>query len=348
MKSSVPRIAIIGCGAVTEFRHLPALAALKITPTLLVDINLNRAQKLADEFHVPRASEDYRPYLGEFDAAIVATPHHLHAPACTDLLRRGVHVLVEKPLAVTVAECNAITAAAEEGRAVLSVGLMRRFRPDVQWVKAALDAAVIGQIESFDIREGYVYAWPVASSFMFRKEAAGGGVLLDLGAHTLDLLLWWLGDAASFEYYDDSYGGVEAECELRLKMQSGARGVLEMSRTRDLRNTAIIRGARGEIELDFVEQRNLLTARPKELLAFCHGAAQGNRLPQLKLKELFVEQIRGWLRAIKTKGPPAVSGAEAARSVALMKACYERRQSMVLPWMTPNLRQVAVSQARSK
>ncbi len=339
----IPRIAIIGCGAVTEYRHLPALAAINIKPELLVDINLRRAQTLADAFNTPHISDDYRSRVGDFDAAIVASPHHLHAPVCIDLLRRGIHVLVEKPMALTTGECDAMIAAAEESGAILAVGLMRRFRQDFQWVKAALDAGVLGQIESFDFQEGGMYGWPVASGFFFRKETAGGGVLIDAGAHTLDLLLWWLGDVTTVDYCDDNYGGVEADCKLQVTLASGGRGVVELSRTQQLRNTAILRGGRGEIEVGFFEDKLHLTARPKEILEFKNGNVRGNRLPPPVFKDLFVSQIKDWLRAIKTKQEPLVSGVEARRSVALIETCYQQRQPLELPWVDSNASQPVAS-----
>lgn len=345
MNSSFPRIAIIGCGAVSEHFHLPALAALGIKPALLVDRNLQRVQHLAHAFEASRISDDYDLSVGEFDAAIVALPHHLHAPICTDLLRRGVHVLVEKPMALTMAECNAMIAGAEEGKAVLAVGLVRRFLHIVQWVKAALDAGVLGPVESVVFREGFVYNWPVASDFFFHRETAGGGVLMDTGAHTLDLLLWWLGDVASFEYYDDSYGGVEADCELYLTLATGAQGIVELSRTRNLPNTAVLRGRRGEIKVSL--NSNHVIASPKEILAYSTGAMSGNHLPQQSFQNLFVLQIKDWLRAIKTGKMPLVAGVEGARSIALIEACYKQRRPLELPWVRPEGVQPDSSQVRT-
>ena len=334
MNNSVPRIAIIGCGAVTEHRYLPVLAEMGIKPTLLVDINLQRARKLADAFNASRISDDYRSQ-GEFDAAIVASPHYLHAPVGIDLLRRGIHVLVEKPMALAATECDEMIAAAEESKAVLAVGLMRRFIRNAQWVNAALDADLLGPIESFDFREGVIYDWPVASAFFFHKETAGGGVLIDTGAHTLDLLLWWMGDVASFEYYDDSYGGVEAECELLLTLASGATGVVELSRTRELRNTAILRGRRGEIEIG-LGGKKYVAANPKEILAYTNGTVRSDPQLQQLYSELFPLQIKDWLRAIETRATPFVPGTVAARSVALIEACYKQRRLLELPWVRPN------------
>jgi len=326
-------VAVIGCGAVTKRFHLPALAALSAKPALLVDKNIKRAQDLALAYRVLHTSDDYHSCIGEVDAAIVALPHHLHAPVCIALLRRGIHVLVEKPMALTTAECNAMIAAAEERTTVLAVDHMRRFLHAVQWVKATLDAGVLGPIESFDFRDGLVYSWPVASDFFFRRETAGGGVLMDTGAHTLDLLLWWLGDVASFEYYDDNYGGVEADCKLNLTLVSGARGTVELSRTRDLRNTAILRGQYGEIEISL--HSNRVTADPGGILEYKAGALAGKRLPKQTIRKLFELQITDWLQAIERGQQPMVSGTEAVRSIALIEACYAQRELLELPWVRP-------------
>ena len=327
------QIAIIGCGTVTELRHLPALSALNIVPTLLVDTNLQQARDLAERFGVSHISAEYNSGVNEFDAAIIALPHYLHASVGVDLLRRGVHVLVEKPMALTVAESNAMISAAEEGKAILAAGLMRRFIHAVAWVKAALAAGVLGAIESFDFKEGTLYTWPMSSGFFLRRETSGGGVLIDTGAHILDLLLWWLGEIVSFKYFDDSYGGVEANCELHLTLASGARGVVELSRVRRLPSTAILRGQRGEIEVSL--NKNQVDGRPKEILAYRNGPVSGYSLPQQSFDELFVLQIRDWLRAIEERKSPLVPGAEAVRSIALIEECYKQREPLEFPWIRP-------------
>jgi predicted dehydrogenase len=335
-RADFPRIGIIGCGAVTEFRHLPALAALGMRPAVLVDTNVARARELAKSSGALHAGDRYEPWAGEIDAAIVALPHHLHAPVAIDLLRKGIHVLVEKPLAMDGAQCEAVIAAAAESGKVLAVGLMRRFLYGARWLKGALDAKVFGPITSFDVREGFVYGWPVASSFFFRRETSGGGVLADLGAHTLDLLLWWLGEPEAFEYYDDSYGGVEADCKLELETQGGAEGIVELSRTRRLRNSAIFRGPAGEVEISLDEKRlNVLSAKPAKLLSHEADGLRGDRLPPQLFRELFQAQIRDWVEAIRSGGSPRVPGAEGKRAILLTQACYAKRRLWELPWVHP-------------
>ena len=162
-------------------------------------------------------------------------------------------------MALSVAECDHMLEAAEAGSALLAVGLMRRYSHAGQFAKWVIDSGLLGQITSFSFQDGFVYAWPTASDAFLRKELAGGGVLIDLGAHTLDQLLWWLGEVESFDYADDSYGGVEADCILELVLKSGAKGRVELSRTRDLSMRAFIKGDKAE--LDFSLVRNSISIR---------------------------------------------------------------------------------------
>ena len=326
-----PRVMIVGCGAVAERGFLPALARMGVVPAVAVDANLARAEDVATRFGVGVATADYRTGLGRVDAAIIALPHALHAAVCTDLLDHGVHTLVEKPMALSSAECEAMVAASRASGAVLAVGLMRRFRFASRWVKAALASGALGRVESIDVREGFQYGWPVASDFFFRRDSAGGGVLIDTGSHTLDQLLWWLGEVAVVSYRDDSHGGVEADCELEVELAGGGHGLVELSRTRRLRNTAILRCSRGEIEVPL--HGNALTARPRRLLAATHDGRSGVGLPAQDVADLFTAELGDWLGAIARRSSPEVDGAEGARAVALIEGCYSRRRPLVHRWV---------------
>jgi Predicted dehydrogenases and related proteins len=104
---------------------------------------------LASQYNIPHVSDNYIDIIGKVDAAIVALPHSLHAPVSIALLRQGIHVLVEKPMALNQEECNAMISAAKEGKSILAVGLIRRFLHSAQWVKAILNIGLLGKIEMF-------------------------------------------------------------------------------------------------------------------------------------------------------------------------------------------------------
>jgi len=322
------RIGIIGCGAVTQKLHLPSAMKVKgCSVTILVDSDRLRAEQLAAKYNIPATSTDFRELPQYADAAIVAVPHRLHALIGEYLLSAGCHVLMEKPLAMTDAECQLLVALANQKGVVLTVGLMRRYFRAYQIARKLVEANTLGEIKSFDIREGNTYNWPVASDFMFSAEA-GGGVLADTGAHTLDFLLWCLGDVASVEYYDDNLGGVEAECKLHLQMKSGARGVVELSRLRNLRNTAIISGEKGEIEVHL--RRDEIFFRPGSEQSYM-SVEELPRLTQTmarKWADCFPAQIESWLNAISGKSPNFITGEEARKSVALIEKCYQQRKRM--------------------
>ena len=331
--SSKLRVAVVGCGAVANIHHLPALAASeRAEATVLVDADAGRARELAERFGVSETAADYRDLPGRVDAAVVALPNSLHAPVSVELLRRGVHVLVEKPMAVNVRECDEMIAAAEAGRTVLAVGLDFRFFDSSLLVRNLLRDGLLGDIRRFEMHQGVVTRWPFATDFLLRKETAGGGVLADFGVHVLDLLLWWLGDWEKVEYWDDAMGGIESDCELRLTMRSGVEGFAEVSRTRNLANTCLFEGSRASLEVgvwDSDPEIRLLIADREVSLA---GRARREGGSGLDFTEVFVRQIDDFAAAIRRKREPFVSGREGRRSLELIEACYARRKRLELPW----------------
>ena len=334
--SDKPKIAVVGCGAVAELRHLPALARREDRELFaLVDKDEARVRRLAAEYGVEHALTDHRDLVDlDLDAAINAGPTNLHAPLTIDLLRGGVHVLLEKPIACSMDECDAMISVAQEMERMVAVAFFRRFAHQLRLAKKAIDAGHLGEITSFDVRDGYVFNWPVRTDFPFRKETAGGGVLIDLGVHAIDLMTWWFGDAESFEYWDNDRGGVESDCLLHVTMASGAKGVIEFSRTRLLRNTAIIVGDKGTLEVDLNANRVALSLSENGL-GVIGSAFSGTPASELEQEpvDLFVGLHDNWLEAIRTGRQPEASATEARRSLALVLDCYARRQPLEFPWM---------------
>ena len=332
-------MAFIGAGAVTEVFHLPSSRLSdRVEVTMLVDRARDRAQQMAARYRDLAVEEDYLKVVGQVDAALIALPNYLHARAAVELLQRGIHVLVEKPMAVTARECADMIGAAGESGATLAVGLVRRFYDSSRYVKQLIEDGILGPITSFDVREGGVYRWAAASAAPFRKEHSGGGVLIDTGSHVLDLLLWWLGDYEEVEYRDDAQGGVEADCELRLRMRCGATGVVELSRTRNLRNTFIIQGQRATLEFDCeydpvlrltVGGRGYVLAG--RVVAGKAGGGPGhNGWP---IFSAFRDQLDDFALAVAGARPAAVPGAEGLKSVRLIEDCYAARRPLRHPWL---------------
>lgn len=341
MKVSEPvvRLGIIGCGAATEQRHLPAARATReVRVVALADKDLARARVLGKRFGVDRCTDDYREFSKDVDGVIIALPNHLHAPVAGELLEMRIPVLVEKPLTRTVEEARKLIALARASRVPLQVGHMYRFSKAARLVKRAIDEGWLGALQSFSLENGAIYNWPIASGFPWKKEQAGGGVLIDLGPHTLDLLLWWLGEVVDVEYWDDSLGGVEADCRLALALKGpgGAiRGEVVLSRLRNLRTTARIVGERFTLECGLVSWLGVRiwpsTWDGKDL-AFVSdfGPSLGD-----SFSRMYADQLRAFALAITEGSEPIVSGESVLGTMTLIERCYHAPKRLQLPWLGP-------------
>jgi predicted dehydrogenase len=328
------RVAVIGCGAMAETVHLPALAALpNVRVTHVVDTDVARARAVAQRFGVPSASADYRSVIDRVDAAIIVVPPHAHAPIALDFLRAGVHVLVEKPMALDTGECDAMIEAAAAANRLLAVGLLRRFNDSLRFAKDVLDAGALGTLASVDIREGSIYRWNIASAAMLRPPF--GGVLADIGSHVLDLMAWWFGDCRILEYRDDAAGGVEANCEILMRLPIGIDAKVELSRTRNLPCTAVFRGSQGTLEVGTKTDSSVRLALGGQQVTLAGRPTAAGSQPPRALVDLCTRELRDVVSAIANGHPPGVTGHDGRKSVALVEACYAVRRPLEYAWEAP-------------
>lgn len=336
MTTGAVRLGLIGCGAATQICHLPASARTRdVTVVALVDKNVDRARSLARRYRVPRYAADYREIGAEVDGVIVALPNVLHVPVAAEFLTQGVPVLVEKPLASSVEEADTLIRLARAKRLPLQVGHRFRFSKAVQLTKRVIEEGWLGTLEGFSLEFGEIYSWPVASGFFSSKGQAEGGVLIDTGSHMLDLLLGWLGPVVDVEYSDDSLGGVESECQLRLMLRTPSgdvQGDVTLSRLRSLRCSVLFRGDRFSLECDLsgryevrIRPRGWSESDPTFVSSFAP-------LPPDSFGRMFVEQLRAFARAIRTGTEAAVSGESVLPTVALIERCYRERKRLSYAW----------------
>lgn len=142
------RIGIVGCGEVTQIMHLPSLAQLveKYTVTALCDVSKQVLQTVSDQWRVPKQYLDYRELLAQndVDAVLIANPDVYHAEVTVAAIEAGKHVLIEKPMCITLREADEIIAAQERVRVIVQVGYMRRYAP--AFIKACSLIPKLGEI----------------------------------------------------------------------------------------------------------------------------------------------------------------------------------------------------------
>ncbi len=198
------RTALAGCGKVARL-HAAALSRLPESELVAVcDVQRARAEALAAE-HGTRAFADVRRMIAEapVEALVVCTPHPLHAQPAIAAAQRGVHVLVEKPMAASLADCDAMLEAAAQSGVKLGVVSQRRFYEPVLRMKAAIDAGKIGHpalgvVLMFNWREPSYYT---SDPWRGRWDTEGGGVLVNQAPHQLDLLQWFMGEVEEITGY---------------------------------------------------------------------------------------------------------------------------------------------------
>ncbi|MBC7237894.1 MAG: Gfo/Idh/MocA family oxidoreductase, partial [Chloroflexi bacterium] len=190
-------IAVVGCGWAGR-RH--ALAFLHTGATLrwAVDLERSRADQVAKLSSTAQVAEDYRRALDDphVEAITLCLPHHLHAPIAIEALHAGKHVLVEKPLAATLEEADAMIAAAEAAGRILMVAENVRFDPLYLRIQALLEEGVIGQPALIQMtRECYLRRSFLEERRWFLDErAAAGGIMMSGGIHDFETMRMLIGE----------------------------------------------------------------------------------------------------------------------------------------------------------
>lgn len=189
------RVGIIGCGGISGGKHLPAIRKQgNIEVVAFCDKIIERAEEFRVKFDWPEAEvfADYKDLLKlELDAVYVLTPNREHSFISIDALKAGKHVICEKPMAKTAAEAQQMLQAAKETGKLLTIAYQNRYRPDSMYLKRACVNGEIGDIyvaKAHAIRRRAVPTWGV----FLDEEEQGGGPLIDIGTHALDLTLWML------------------------------------------------------------------------------------------------------------------------------------------------------------
>src|SRR5688500_11259073 len=208
--SQRPRVAIIGCGGIANGSHAPSLKRLQDEGACEVvacaDVNESVAKAMAEKFGIPRYVTDFRALLelDELDGVTVATPPFVHKEATIAALRAGKHVLCEKPMAMNVAEAKEMAQVARETGKVLTIGHGGRFSAAAQAIHERVAAGDLGEIyyaKATALRQRGV---PSRGVFTVKK-LNGGGPLIDIGVHALDLTVWLMGNPRPIGVYGATY-----------------------------------------------------------------------------------------------------------------------------------------------
>ena len=344
---------IIGCGKVGDF-HAKAYAGLEnSTFTAVCDANYERAKAVADVYKVKAYTDITEMIQTEhLDVVSVCTPHPLHANPAIIAAENGCNVLMEKPLAATLEDCDKIIEAGDRNNVKIGTMVQRRFyRPCMRIHNAIknnkIGKPVLGTVTMFGWRDEEYYQ---SDAWRGTWDGEGGGVLVNQAPHQLDLLLWYMGDVDEvygvWKNLNHPYIEVEDTAVAIVKFKSGAIGNIIVSNSQNpaLYGKVQIFGENGSgvgVQTDggamFIAGMSTITEPPYNDLWTVHGEME--MLEQWKKEdcEFFNsvdsmyyyhrEQIKDFLKAVENGTKPLVDARDGRKTVELFTAIYRSTKS---------------------
>lgn len=187
---------VIGCGGIANGKEMPAIKKTGLVDMVaFCDIITEKAEKAAKEYGTSDAKtySDYKELLkdGSIDVIYVCTPNRSHSEITVAALNAGKHVMCEKPMAINSAEAKKMLDAAKTNNKILTIGYQNRYRPDSTYLKEECKNGILGDIYFAKARALRRRAVPTWGVFLNEYEQ-GGGPLIDIGTHALDLTLWMM------------------------------------------------------------------------------------------------------------------------------------------------------------
>ena len=337
-KKKTINVGIIGAGGIARGAHMPGyLNTDGVKVIAACDIVEATAKKFAKDFDIPHVFTDYSKMVAmdELDAVSVCTPNNYHAGPTVAALEAGKHVLCEKPIAGNGKDGQAMVDAAKKAKKILQIGLHQRFQTRSQFLKKFIEDGGLGQIyygRAVAMRRRGIPSW---GAFV-QKKISGGGPLVDIGVHELDLVVWLMGcpkplGAAGHAYrkfgdkkdvavgdwgmWDADNYDVEDFAVAYIRFEDEITGTLETSWAAHFGNVgpSFILGDKGGICLS-----------PFQIYTDKHGSMVDitPQLPRSK-EDAHTTEVKAFIKAIKEGAPSPVPGEEALAITKIFDAVYK-------------------------
>ena len=200
------RLGLIGCGGMGG-THQNGLAELRdvVEMTCTCDLIKERAETAAEKLGAKVALTDYKDMVDLVDAVLIVVPHELHFEIGAFFIRRGKHVLMEKPLCITEYECKTLIDAAKDNNVVLMTAYPVRYWPEIRKLKELIDSGDYGELFQMSIWTEQ-YTCSPERGWMHSIKGLGGGQLFSHGCHYIDILLWFLGRPVCGTHVGTNFG----------------------------------------------------------------------------------------------------------------------------------------------
>lgn len=325
-------VGLIGGGNISETHARAANAIPEVSVVAIYGTNQAKVAGLAQE-HAAKPYTDFEAFLNHrpLDLVTIGSPSGLHAAQGIAAAKRGLHVLTEKPIDISTQRADELIAAAESSGVKLGVMFQDRCKPDIRRMKQWIDEGVLGKVLLAEARVKWYRPPEYYSDSKWRGTLAldGGGALINQGVHTVDLLLWMLGDVVGVQARTANLlHKIEAEdtALALLEFESGANAVLEASTAAfpGYPRRLEITGTEGTmiLEQDRVIAVNLKHPRDGVVASRANDNMEETASPVVTDFEGHRAVFEDFVRAIKENDTPMCDGREARRSLALIEEIY--------------------------
>ncbi|AAM25129.1 MAG: putative dehydrogenase [Caldanaerobacter subterraneus] len=189
------RYACVGAGAVADYKHLLGYSRLKDVEIVAIsDPDVGAAKRLAEKYSIPHVYENYEEMFEKekLDLISICTPNYLHAPISIKAMEKGIHIHCEKPMTLNAKEAHKVIEAKNKYKTKFMVGLNNRFTNESYFVKKYIEEGYLGEI--YHVKTGWRRrrGIPGKGGWFTTKKLSGGGPLIDLGVHFIDLVMYFM------------------------------------------------------------------------------------------------------------------------------------------------------------
>ena len=317
------RWGIIGCGDVAERKGGPSLYHAEGSRLLAVmSRNLAKAKAFAHRHGAERIYDSVEQLLADpdIDAVYIATPVSLHCPYTIQAAEAGKHVLCEKPMGMNVAECEQMIAACRKNGVSLMVAYYRRRFPNIMKMKELIVSGAIGDVVLAKVHTHSPISIPPLENppWRFQPGLSGGGVLMDIGCHRLDLLLYLLGDVEDVSGQAKNLSlpfPVDDSVVFRMWFRSGALAVGSFHWNIPVKADSLeVFGTKGKLSANPIGSGKLVLETS--------GTVQEMEFPNLPYTHLGL--VEDFVNHLRTGGAICCPGEEAMKTNRLMADIYRR------------------------
>lgn len=317
MSKKVLRVGVAGCGGLgkTEAKIVHDLDGVELVG--VCDVILENAQKAAADLGIEKAYSDHRQLIDEndLDCLLVVTPTYTHAEVTVDAANAGLHVFCEKPMAITLQECDEMIAAAERNNVKLMIGFVRRFQPNYREMKRLVDAGAIGEVRLVQsVRMG---GRPPVGVGEWRRERKKVGGLHSAYIHEMDQMLWLGGDVKTVRgvanFGSLSNTDVEDSIWMCLEFANGAIGAIGSSQVYPVGWYELgVGGTEGAMKI----------AGGTTAVILKKHSGEGETI-ELEQNNAFVEELSHFFHCVQHDEPPLASGIDGRRSLEVVMAAFK-------------------------